>query len=90
MKQHDAWIERSQKLLEAARGDEDCVAAAVTELARSAFNTLHYSPYVVWDYLAISSPGLFEKAGYPGIEIEALMPVIEKAMAEASRDPATE
>jgi hypothetical protein len=81
-------MERSQKLLAAARGDPDRVAAAVTKLARSAFTTLHYPPYVVWDYPAISSPGLFERAGYAGVEVEELTPIIEKAMAEASRDPA--
>jgi hypothetical protein len=87
---HDAWLAESRALLAAARGNPRRVGEAVREIARAGFRDLELSPAIVWDYLTVSSPGLFGEAGYSDAEVDALTPEIERAMAEASRRPAEE
>jgi hypothetical protein len=57
--------------LRAAEGDRDKIEAAI----RRYLNQGHkcgMSPYILWDYFAISSPGIPERAGYCGYECEQM------------------
>lgn len=85
---HEPWLDQSRALLAAAKGDDRRVSKAVFDLSLTAFRDLHLSPSIVWDYLTISTPGLFGEAGYTDDEVDALMPVIEKAITDASNAPA--
>ena len=80
---HDAWLSASRQLLLAAHGDPIRVRAAVRQLALNAFRQLLFSPAIVFDYLFISTPGLFGEAGYTDDEGDSLMPSIEAAVGEA-------
>jgi hypothetical protein len=84
----DAWLNDSRSLLAAARGDTQRVSAAVHQLAVAAFERLHYSPAIVFDYLFVSTPGLFGEAGYSDSEVDFLMPQIEISVRSAWADRA--
>jgi hypothetical protein len=78
--EHDAWVEQSRLLLIAARGDHERVRGAVYALSLGAFRQLLFSPAIVFDYLFVSTPGLFGEAGYTDAEVDSLMPAIEAAV----------
>ena len=40
------------------------------------------SPYVLWDYFAISSPGIPKQAGYCGYDVERMNALFERLMGE--------
>jgi hypothetical protein len=81
--EHDPWLAASTATLRAARGDETRIAEAVRDVCSRGRRELFLAPIVVWDYLAVSWPGLFGDAGYSSEELEQLMPVVEKAWLEA-------
>lgn len=84
------WLNESRALLATARGDDKRIENALVKLSLTAFRQLRFSPMIVWDYLTISTPGLFGEAGYSDAEVDSLMPVIERAIIEASRRSAAE
>ena len=64
-------------LLKAADGDSDGVEAAVRHYIERD-DKLGASPYVLWDFFTISSPGIPELAGYCGVECEQIVAVFER------------
>ena len=85
---HDLWLDESRSLLAAARGDSRRVAQAVRQLSLVAFQQLQFSPAIVFDYLFVSTPGLFSESGYSDEEVDSLMPQIESAVESAWADRA--
>jgi hypothetical protein len=77
---HDPWLNESRSLLAAARGDTKRVVEAVRQLSLVAFRQWRFSPAIVFDYLFISTPGLFGEAGYSDAEVDSLMPQIESCV----------
>ena len=80
---HTPWLNESRSLLAAARGNPDQIAEAVRTLSLAAFRQLRFSPAIVFDYLFISTRGLFGEAGYSDAEVDSLMPLIESAVEAA-------
>jgi hypothetical protein len=80
---HNAWLAASTAALRSAGGNGARVAQAVRGICDRGRREILLPPLAVWDYLAVSWPGLFGDAGYSAAEVEQLMPVIEKAWAEA-------
>jgi hypothetical protein len=87
---HDPWLVESRSLLAAARGNPRSVAEAVRQLADTAFRKLRFSPAIVFDYLFVSTPGLFGEAGYSDAEVDSLMPQIESSVESAWANRAAE
>jgi hypothetical protein len=77
---HDEWLNASRALLADARGDPARIEEAIRQVCASGFSEMRFSPMIVWDYPAVSTPGLFVEAGYTDAEVDALMPVIESVM----------
>lgn len=80
---HELWLDESRSLLMVARGDLQRVAEAVRQLSLVAFRQFEFSPAIVFDYLFVSTPGLFSDSGYSDAEVESLMPQIESAVESA-------
>lgn len=55
------------------------VAAA---MSRRAFRGFLFSPAVILDYMAVTTPGLFREAGYSDAEVDELMPTIDRIIGE--------
>ena len=62
--------------LKAADGDRERIEAAVRRYIERG-NKLGASPLDLWDFFAISSPGIPEKAGYCGVECEQIVAVFD-------------
>jgi hypothetical protein len=71
------FLKATVKALREARGDTKKLTRAIDAYLEQG-DALDYSPSRLWDYFAISSPGLPEKAGYRGAEIEAADKLFEK------------
>jgi hypothetical protein len=52
--------------------------ASLRQLCKRAFRDFQFAPSVVLDYMVVSSPGLFEEAGFSEEEIDELMPTIDR------------
>jgi hypothetical protein len=87
---HDPWLNESRSLLAAARGDPKRFVDAVRQLSLVAFRQWKFSPAIVFDYLFVSTPGLFEEAGYSNAEVDSLMPQIESCVESAWAQRAAE
>ena len=62
--------------LQAADGDCEGIEAAVRYIERG--DKLGASPYDLWDFFAISSPGIPERAGYCWAECEQMVAVFDR------------
>ena len=60
--------------LRAANGDREKVEAAIRRFLDQG-DRCGMSPAVLWDYFAVSSPSIPEKAGYCGYECEKMVEV---------------
>lgn len=58
--------------LKDADGDRERIEVALRRYIDRDFRYIH-SPYILWDYFAISSPGIPERAGYCGYECEQMV-----------------
>jgi hypothetical protein len=58
--------------LKAAEGDGERIEAAIRRYLRRG-DECGRSPFILWDYFAISSPGIPERAGYCGYEGEQMV-----------------
>jgi|GEM_PF-4775589 len=79
---HDIWLEEAGKLLAVARHDPSAVEPSLRQLCKRAFRDFQFSPSVILDYMVVSSPGLFEEAGFSDEEIDELMPTIDRIVGE--------
>jgi hypothetical protein len=67
--------------LKAADGDRERVESAIRRyIERGA--KFGMSPMVLWDYFAISSPGMPERAGYCGDECDRIVAVFDRLSKE--------
>ncbi len=67
--------------LREADGDWEGIESAIRNYIDRG-DRLRMSPYVLWDYFAISSPGLPEEAGYCGYDVERMNTLFERQMSE--------
>jgi hypothetical protein len=67
--------------LKAADGDAEGIDAAIRRYIQRGDN-VGMSPLVLWDYFAISSPGIPEQAGCCGAESERMVALFGKLMNE--------
>jgi hypothetical protein len=67
--------------LKAADGDRERIESALRRYIWRG-EALGASPYVLWDFFAISSPGIPERAGYCGYECEQMVAVFERLSKE--------
>ena len=67
--------------LEAADGDREKVELAIRRYIERG-NEYILSPMVLWDYFAISSPSMPERAGYSGLECEQMVEVFARLSKE--------
>jgi hypothetical protein len=63
--------------LKAAEGDRERIEAAISRYIERG-DKCGMSPLVLWDYFAISSPGIPERAGYCGYECEQMVAVFDR------------
>lgn len=70
-------LKTTVEALRAARGDTKKLTVAIDRYLEQG-SALECSPMTLWDYFAISSPGLPEKAGYRGAEVQAVEKLFEK------------
>jgi hypothetical protein len=67
--------------LKAADGDPEGMEAAIRRYIERG-EKCGISPIILWDYFAISSPGIPERAGYCGTEGEQMVAVFERLSEE--------
>jgi hypothetical protein len=60
-----------------AEGDHVEIEAAIRRYLNQGYKC-GMSPYILWDYFAISSPGMPERAGYCGYECEQMTVMFER------------
>ncbi len=67
--------------LRAADGDQEGIEAALRRYIDRGVKHVH-SPFILWDYFAISSPGIPERAGYCGYECEKMVALFDRLTGE--------
>ena len=67
--------------LKAADGDRESIEAAIRRYIERG-DKLGASPYDLWDFFAISSPGIPERAGYCEAECEQMVGVFDRLSKE--------
>ena len=67
--------------LQAAGGDRERIESAIRRYIERG-DKLGASPYDLWDYFAISAPGIPERAGYCGYECEQMLAVFKRLSGE--------
>jgi hypothetical protein len=77
-------IEDTVARLREADSDQEAIESALRNYIDTG-DRLNLSPYVLWDYFAISSPGLPEQAGYCGYDVERMNSLFERLMGEKFR-----
>ncbi len=65
--------------LQSADGDRERIESAVRRYIERG-DKLGASPYDLWDFFAISSPGIPERAGYCGAECDPIKAVFDALM----------
>jgi hypothetical protein len=76
-KKFDRLVSDTVGRLKAAEGDPEAVEASILRYIEQG-DKLGASPYDLWDFFAISSPGIPERAGYRGIEGKQMTTVFER------------
>jgi hypothetical protein len=71
--------------LRAADGDRERIESSIRRYIDRG-HTLGMSPMILWDYFAISSPGIPERAGYCGYECEQMVAVFDRLTKERFGD----
>lgn len=70
--------------LRAAAGDQEGIESALRRYIDQG-DRMKMSPMELWDYFAISSPSIPEKAGYCGYDVERMNALFERLMVEKFR-----
>jgi hypothetical protein len=77
----DKLVEDTVARLKAADGDREGIEAAIRRYIERG-DKFGASPYDLWDFFAISSPGIPERAGYCGAEGERMVAVFDRLSTE--------
>lgn len=64
-----------------AEGDREKVEEAIRRFLNQGHKYV-MSPMILWDYFAISSPGIPERAGYCGYEAEQMVAIFDRLSIE--------
>jgi hypothetical protein len=64
-----------------AEGDREKIESAIRRYLNQGYKHV-MSPMVLWDYFAISSPGIPERAGYCGYEAEQIVALFDRLSKE--------
>jgi len=75
-------LQVARSLLAVARRDPGTLEQSLHYLCKRAFRDFQFAPSVILDYMVVSSPGLFEEAGFSEAEIDELMPTIDRVVGE--------
>ena len=79
---YDNWFSQTQKRLASVRGTAE-FESALREICREAFRTHEMAPAELVDYMVVSTPGVFEEAGYSEQEMDSLVHVLDRIVEEA-------
>ncbi len=71
--------------LRTAAGDEEKIEASIRRYLNQGIKC-GMSPLILWDYFAISSPGIPERAGYCGYECEKMTELFGRLSGEKFGD----
>jgi hypothetical protein len=71
--------------LQNAEGDREKIESAIRRYLNQGYKHV-MSPMILWDYFAISSPSIPERAGYCGYEAEQMVAVFDRLSKEKWRD----
>jgi hypothetical protein len=63
--------------LREADGDREKIESAIRRYLNQGYKYV-WSPMILWDYFAISSPGIPERAGYCGAECEEMVAIFDR------------
>ncbi len=77
----DNWFSQTQKQLASVRGTAE-FEPTLREICREAFRTHKMAPLELVDYIVVSTPGVFEEAGYSEQEIDSLVHVLDRIVEE--------
>lgn len=67
--------------LHSANGDREKIESAIRHYLNQGYKYV-MSPMILWDYFAISSPGIPERAGYCGVECEQMVAIFDRLSKE--------
>ena len=70
-------IDNTVTRLRNAEGDREKIEAAIRRYLNQGYKYV-MSPMILWDYFAISSPGIPERAGYCGCDVEQMVAVFDR------------
>ncbi len=74
-------VDRTVTHLRNAEGDREKVEAAIRYYLNQGYKYV-MSPMILWDYYAISSPGIPERAGYCGNEVDQMVAISDRLSKE--------
>jgi hypothetical protein len=69
-----------------AEGDREKVESAIRRYLNQGYKYV-MSPFILWDYFAISSPGIPEQADYCGCEAEQMVAIFGRLSKEKFQSP---
>ena len=78
---YDDWFSQTRNRLASVRGTAEC-EPALREICREAFRTHEMAPSELVDYMVVSTPGVFEEAGYSEPEMDSLVHVLDRIVEE--------
>ena len=78
---YDNWFAQTRNGLAAVRGTVE-FEPALREICREAFHTYDMAPSELVDYMVVSTPGVFEEAGYSEQEMDSLVHVFDRIVEE--------
>jgi hypothetical protein len=74
-------VEDTVSRLRMADGDREKIESAIRRYLDRGYKYV-LSPMILWDYFAISSPGIPERAGYCGYECEQMLAIFDRLSRE--------
>jgi hypothetical protein len=78
---YDNWFAQTRNRLSAVRGTVE-FEPALREICREAFCTYEMAPSELVDYMVVSTPGVFEEAGYSEQQMDSLVYVFHRIVEE--------
>jgi hypothetical protein len=78
---YDNWFLQTQDRLASVRGAAG-FEPALRQICRDAFRTHAMAPSELVDYMIVSTPGVFEAAGYSEQEMDSLVHVLDRIVEE--------
>lgn len=78
---YDDWFTQTKDRLALVRGIAE-FEPTLRDICREAFRTYEMAPSELVDYMVVSSPGVFEEAGYSEEEMDLLVHVFDRIVEE--------